>query len=153
MKTILFADDSRNIREYCRVALEEDGYRVVLACDGLEATRLFCEETPEIVILDICMPRMNGLEALERLKGIAPQIPVILFTAYDDDCVQDHRGILADACVEKSDDLTELKRTVGNVLGTAMSDGRSRSWRCGLPPVACGAPALETSTTVCRRLK
>ena len=101
MKTILLTDDSKNIREYCRVALEEDGYRVVLAADGLEALRVFREETPDLVILDICMPRLNGLETLERLKAIAPEVPVILFTAHDEDCLRDHRGDLATACVEK----------------------------------------------------
>ena len=46
MKTILLTDDSKNIREYCRVALEEDGYRVVLAADGLERCESFARKRP-----------------------------------------------------------------------------------------------------------
>ena len=69
MKTILFADDNRNIREYCRASLEHDGYRVVVAADGQEAIRVFAEETPDLAILDISMPRATGLEVLERIRG------------------------------------------------------------------------------------
>ena len=145
MKTILLTDDSKNIREYCRVVLEEDGYRVVLAGDGLEALQAFRQETPDLVILDICMPRVNGLETLERLKAIAPEVPVILFTAHDEDCLRDHRGDLAIACVEKSADLTELTRTSDRVFRAISSGGRVPPPRSGLPQAACAldvAPPL-----------
>jgi two-component system, NarL family, response regulator EvgA len=134
MKTILLVDDSKNIREYCRAALEEDGYHVVLGTDGLEAVAAVCERVPDVVILDICMPRMGGLETLERLAAMAPEIPVILFTAYDEDCLQDHRSRLASACIEKDADLSELKRTIRQVLGALPAEPRGPTLRRGRPP-------------------
>jgi two-component system response regulator (stage 0 sporulation protein F) len=139
MKTILFADDNRNIREYCRAALEDEGYRVVLARDGMDAVRTFRKETPDLAILDICMPGVNGLEAMERIKAIEPKVPVILFTAYDDDCVRDQRGSLAMGCVEKSEDLTELKRLVAVAFKPSVSESGTPSLRLGLPPASCKA--------------
>jgi len=133
--TILFADDNKNIREYCRACLEEDGYRVVLARDGIEAIRLFSEERPDLAILDISMPRTSGLDALERISGVAPQVPVVLFTAHNGDCRYDPRAALATAVVEKSGDLSELKRVVHQAIAASGSEGRSPSVRIGLPPV------------------
>ena len=68
MKTILFADDHKNIREYCRAAFADEGYRVVLARDGVEALEMFVTETPDLAILDISMPRRNGLETLRKSR-------------------------------------------------------------------------------------
>jgi CheY-like chemotaxis protein len=133
METILFADDHKNIREFCRAALAEAGYRVVLARDGIEALEKFIAEAPDLVILDISMPRSSGLEALERIKGLSPATPAILFTSHDEDCVRDRRTPLATAYVAKADDLAELKQIVDRTLRRRRSeDGESR--RVGLPP-------------------
>lgn len=101
MKTILFADDHKNIREYCRAAFADEGYRVVLACDGLEALEVFIAETPDLAILDISMPRVSGLETLQQIKGLSPRTPVILFTAHDEDCLRDRRTACRGMCREK----------------------------------------------------
>ena len=121
---------------------------MVLAADGLEALRVFREETPDLVILDICMPRVNGLETLERLKAISPEVPVILFTAHDEDCVRDHRGDLAVACVEKDADLTELTQAIDGVLRATSSGSRGLPPRFGLPPVANAARALAVRSSL-----
>ncbi len=134
MKTILFADDQKNIREYCRAAFAEEGYRVVLARDGIEAIERFSMETPDVAVLDISMPRANGLEALERIKGLSPRTPVILFTAHDEDCLRDNRALLAAACVEKADNLAELKRVVAHTLKRQSADDGNSPLRMGLPP-------------------
>lgn len=115
MKTVLFVDDNRNIREFCRRELEAEGYRVVLAADGREAIRAVGRETPDAIILDLCMPTMHGLEVIEHIREVAPSVPVIFFTANDEDCLTDRRSRLATACVEKSEDLTELKRALQRV--------------------------------------
>jgi CheY-like chemotaxis protein len=136
MKTILVADDSKNIREYCRSALEDDGYRVALACDGLDAIRVFSEETPDLAILDISMPRASGLEALQQIKSLAPQVPVILFTAHEEDCLRDRRASLATACVRKSEDLSELKRLIVAAFKALSSEDRRSPIRLGPPPLS-----------------
>ena len=89
-----FADDNKNIREYCRAALEEEGYRVVLARDGVEALQVFCSEVPDLAILDISMPRAGGLDVLEQIHRLAPEIPAILYTAHDEDCLRDAARLL-----------------------------------------------------------
>jgi CheY-like chemotaxis protein len=131
MKTLLLADDDRTVREVCRRFLEDEGYRVVLACDGEEAISLLHSERPDMAILDIHMPHVNGLEAAEHISRSGRGIPVILFTAYDDACVHDGRAQLAAACVEKSLDLTELKRAILRILAPCKAEG---SFSLGLPP-------------------
>jgi DNA-binding NtrC family response regulator len=131
VKTLLFADDNKNIREFCRQELADEGYRVILARDGRDAVRLVQEEHPDLAILDICMPSTGGLEALERIKAVDPAIPIIFFTANDEDCVTDSRSRFAIACVEKSEDLGELKRTVVRLLSSREVNDVFRS---GLPP-------------------
>jgi CheY-like chemotaxis protein len=131
MRTVLFADDNAMIREYCQRELEEEGYCVVSARDGLEAADLVRRLTPDIVILDLSMPRCGGMEAAERIRAIDSGVPVVFFTAHDEDCLGDPRSRLADACVEKSDDLSELKRVLGRLFS-------SRHCRIGLPPLDAG---------------
>jgi CheY-like chemotaxis protein len=116
MKTILFADDQKNIREFCGAVFLEEGYRLLLARDGLEALEIFTAERPDLAILDISMPRLDGLETLERIHCLSPCTPVVLFTASDEDCLHDVRARLATACIEKTEDLADLKRVVANVL-------------------------------------
>jgi CheY-like chemotaxis protein len=112
MKTILFVDDNRNIRAFCRRELEAEGYRVALAEQGAEAVRAVRKDMPDAIVLDLCMPVMGGLEAIEQIRAFAPSVPVILFTSHVEDSLGDRRSRLATACVEKSEDLTELKQAL-----------------------------------------
>lgn len=116
MKTILLAEDNKGMALLCKQGLEEEGYKVLLAYDGEEACHAVQDNTPDVVVLDISMPRVGGLEALARIKETYSDIPVILFTGFDDDCVRDRRAQLAIACVEKSGDLSELKRAIIRAL-------------------------------------
>ena len=130
MATILFADDCANIREFLKQELEEEGYRVLVARDGKEAVDVVQSERPDLAILDIWMPRANGLEAAERIVAIDPGIPVILFTNNDELCIRDPRSAFAAACVEKGDDLTELKRAIVSVLASTQRQERVSSSVC-----------------------
>jgi two-component system autoinducer 1 sensor kinase/phosphatase LuxN len=136
MRIILFADDNKNIREFCKQELEDEGYRVLLARDGAEAERLVQKDHVDLAILDINMPMMNGFEAAQRIKAIAPAIPIMFFTAHDEDCLRDHRSRLAAACVEKTNDLAELKRIAARLLTN--HDG-NEPFRSGLPPTTMSA--------------
>jgi len=80
MTTIVLADDKKNIREFCKQELEDEGYRVILARDGREAIKLVRKERPDLVVLDLCMPRLGGLDAIGPIWAIAPEVPIILFT-------------------------------------------------------------------------
>jgi CheY-like chemotaxis protein len=136
MTTILFVDDNRNIREYCRRELEEEGYCAVVARDGGEALELIDSLPPDLVVLDICMPGMDGLEAAARIRAAQRDLPIILFTSYDDACIRDERSSCATACVEKREDLTELKNVI---VASLRSRRQSRPYRLGLAPAELSA--------------
>jgi CheY-like chemotaxis protein len=79
-KTILVADDNAAFVEFVRLVLEEEGARVITARDGEEAVRAAKEEHPDAILLDLLMPRLDGLSALVRLKSdeATRHVPVIL---------------------------------------------------------------------------
>ncbi len=68
-RTILVADDSPMLLETARELLEEAGYQVLLAADGLEALRLVREEHPDAVVLDLLMPRLTGFDVLREIRA------------------------------------------------------------------------------------
>ncbi|HOF89022.1 MAG TPA: response regulator transcription factor [Armatimonadota bacterium] len=81
-QTILIADDEQGILDVLQYNLEKGGYAVVCACDGLEAMRLAHTHAPDLAVLDITMPGMDGLELCGRLR-LELNMPVILLTARD----------------------------------------------------------------------
>jgi len=136
MKSILFADDNINIRAFCKQELEAEGYRVLLASDGEEAARLLHYASIDLAILDIGMPIVGGVEAGRRIKSIAPDIPIIFFTANGRHRMPNRWSELAFACLEKSNDLSELKRLCASVLqpqGSRSSEAGTVETTVGLP--------------------
>jgi CheY-like chemotaxis protein len=84
--TILVVDDSEEIRLVLRHALEARGYRVLEASDGHEAVEVARRECPDLILMDLNMPRMDGLEATRRIrecKELCRSAPVLAFTAFD----------------------------------------------------------------------
>lgn len=116
MDTVMVVDDNKNIRKFCEAELTEAGYNVVLAADGQEALRLLPQAAVDLVILDVRMPRLNGLETIGRILATQPGVPIIFFTAYHKDCMRDYRGTPAFAWVEKKEDLTEMKQAIADAL-------------------------------------
>lgn len=84
---VLIADDHLIVREGLKLILEtNDAYQVVgEAADGEAAVRLCEELVPDVVLMDLNMPRMNGLEAIEMLRRRRPDIPVVILTTYKED--------------------------------------------------------------------
>ena len=82
-KKILIVDDEEHIREILSEFLSEQGFSVMEASDGEFAINLFKEHQFDLVITDIRMPRMNGLELLSAVKSHDKQNPVVLMTGYD----------------------------------------------------------------------
>lgn len=81
-KTILLADDDENLRRVLEFQLEEAGYRVFSASDGAEALDLFADNEIDSVITDLRMPKVSGMELLEKIKELNRETPVIVVTAY-----------------------------------------------------------------------
>ncbi len=84
MPTIALVDDDRNILTSVSIALESEGYRVMTYTDGLSALDGFTGSNPDLAILDIKMPRMDGMELLRRLRQKS-DVPVIFLTSKDDE--------------------------------------------------------------------
>ena len=80
---ILVADDSPNIREILKISLESDGYTVVVAEDGEQALELVARENPDLLIMDVMMPKVNGFQVCRRVKTdrATHDVPVIMLTA------------------------------------------------------------------------
>ncbi len=85
--TILLADDHVLVREGTRELLEREEEMTVVgeAGDGEEAVRLTTDLHPDVVIMDIAMPKLNGIEATKKIKAIHPEGAVLVLSAYDDD--------------------------------------------------------------------
>ena len=111
MKKILLVDDEEGIQMLYREELEDEGYEVISAYTGEEGLEKFKNESPDLVILDIQMPGMNGIETLRQMKMENPQIPIILSTAYNE-YKQDLGAWASDEYVVKSSNINELKEAV-----------------------------------------
>ncbi len=82
--TILLVDDEDSVQKLLAYPLERDGFRVVVARDGEEALRRFAEESIDLVVLDLMLPRLDGLEVCKRLREDST-VPIIMLTARDDE--------------------------------------------------------------------
>jgi CheY-like chemotaxis protein len=115
---VLVADDEEGIRQMLREFIEGRQCRVLLAPDGLSALRLVIDEQPDVVLLDIQMPRLGGIEALTAVRAIAPRTAVIMISGVDD--VDLARQALAHGAfdyVRKPVDLAYLEHSLETALG------------------------------------
>ena len=111
---VLIVDDDPAIRMLYKEELEDEGYNVIIAGSGEEALKLFDEENPDIVTLDILMPGMDGIQVLRHMKEKNPKLPIIMSTAYD---YRDDFAVWAsEAYIVKSADLTQLKETIKKLV-------------------------------------
>ena len=78
---ILLVDDEQPIQTLLSFPLQRDGYEVVVASDGREALSRFEEQPPDLVVLDLMLPRMDGLEVCKRLRAKGETVPIIMLTA------------------------------------------------------------------------
>lgn len=112
---ILVVDDEENIRLLFKEELEEEGYEVDTASNGIEALEKIKESQFDVIVLDIKMPVMDGIQALNAIKNINKDQPVILCSAYGE-FKQDLSSWVSDGYVVKSADTRELKETVKGIL-------------------------------------
>jgi CheY-like chemotaxis protein len=115
MKKILLVDDEDSIHLLYREELEEEGYEVHSALSGEEALEKLKIISPDLVILDINMPGINGIDALRQIKEKNPHLPVILSSAYQE-FKQDLATWASDEYIVKSSNLNELKAAVKKYL-------------------------------------
>jgi two-component system, OmpR family, response regulator MprA len=80
---VLVVDDDRAVRESLRRSLEFNGYDVALAADGAEALASISGSAPDVVVMDVMMPRLDGLEATRALRKAGNDVPILVLTARD----------------------------------------------------------------------
>jgi CheY-like chemotaxis protein len=112
---ILVVEDEESLRLLYEEELKSEGYEVFTAGNGKEAIQQLEKGKPDLIILDIVMPVMDGMEALGRIVSKERKIPIILNTSYSG-YRQDFMSWAADAYVTKSADLTELKKKIKELL-------------------------------------
>ncbi|MCK5009698.1 MAG: response regulator [Deltaproteobacteria bacterium] len=115
MATLLVVDDEEHQRMLYQEELGEEGYQIILARNGKEALEKALEVPPDLIVLDIRMPVMDGLEALGKIVGKERNIPVIIHSAYSS-YKDDFMSWTADDFVVKSADLTKLKNKIRELL-------------------------------------
>lgn len=124
MKKVLFVDDDVDFCEVAKILLESKGYEVVLAYDGKEGLEKVRAEKPDLVILDVMMPEINGYDVCVVVKADPElkKIPVILLTGVDQAIFRttytQHMGLMteADDYISKPVEPEELGRRVGDLL-------------------------------------
>ena len=124
MKTILIADDDQNLALLYEQELTDEGYHIEVVHDARSAIDHVQKNPPDLLVLDIRMPGMDGIEALNRLLGINNRLPVILNTAYSNH-KDNYLTWSADAYVVKSSDLSELKQAISDVLAKRAAEDRA----------------------------
>lgn len=132
---ILIADDEPHIRRILQFLLEQAGYRVVVAGDGSEALAMVASEQPDLALLDVMMPHLDGFAALERIRADrdTQRLPVIMLTARGESDAR-VRGLKVGAndYVAKPFDHEELLARVSNLLDTCQAQ-REANPLTGLP--------------------
>ena len=82
MLKVLVVDDNEEFCQNVKDIMELEGHKVLTAYDGLKAVELVKKEKPDLVLMDVKLPRMDGVTAFRKIKEIAPETPVIMMTAY-----------------------------------------------------------------------
>jgi CheY-like chemotaxis protein len=85
---VLIVDDDPNLRLLAGAALKRDGYEILEAGDGIEGLKQYADNRPDVIVLDLDMPRLNGIETLRRLRSTssaAKDVPVLILTAHGDE--------------------------------------------------------------------
>lgn len=118
-QTILIVDDVPTCRELVGHCLRSAGYRVLCAADGREALRILEDHSPDLILLDMAMPRLDGLELLKEIRR-SPQwrdLPVILFTGSGSPINLLCDGLRVDGCILKAQGaIGQLRQSVRQAL-------------------------------------
>ena len=117
-KTVLIADDSAAMRLSVRLLLQARHKELVVreAVDGVDAIEKAKTSLPDLILLDLAMPRLNGVEAATVLKNALPGTPIILFTMYADRLSETLCKAIGVVCISKTDGASKLLERVDALL-------------------------------------
>jgi CheY-like chemotaxis protein len=115
--TVLVADDNDVAQRLCRRVLEKAGYVVLIAADGLQAVDVALAQRPSMILMDVAMPGIDGLEAMRRIKEAIPTMPIVIASAHS--MASDRERFLAagaDNVLSKPFRLADLVAIVGTLV-------------------------------------
>ncbi len=121
MTTVLVVDDEKALRDFVRRNLEVRGYRVLTAANGLEALAIFERESVDLIILDLMMPHLDGLEMTRRLREVST-VPIIILSALGEESDKVRAFDLG------ADDYLTKPFGVGELLGRVKAVLRRSQW-------------------------
>ena len=151
MKKILVVDDERPISDIIKFNLTKEGYEVVTAFDGREALEQFEVEKPDLVILDLMLPELDGLEVAKEIRKTS-HTPIIMLSAKDsefDKVIGLEIG--ADDYVTKPFNILELKARIRALLRRSMNGNQAAQSRQRTPLLTVGDLSLDTEQRVALR--
>jgi len=157
MARILVADDEEGLRTFVAEALQHDGHTVVQAADGAEAARRLEAESFDLLITDLRMPRLDGMELLRRVRAEQPELEVIVLTAHGsvDTAVEAMKLGAYDYLEKPIGGPPELRLLASRALEhRALVAARDRAAReaPGLPPLTYGDPAMTPVVEALRKV-
>lgn len=122
---VLIVDDQYGIRLLLYEVFSKEGYQTFSAANGKEAIDIVQKESPDIVLLDMKIPGMDGLEILKHIKKIIPDIKVIMMTAYGElDMLQEANSYGVITHFTKPFDIEQLRNAVRDILNDELSFNR-----------------------------
>lgn len=117
MKKILIIDDEYPVRDVIKIALTENGYTVIEASDGKEGIQVFQDSLPDIVLTDVKMPELSGIEVTKKIKEIKADVDVIIMTGYGtEDLVIEALRSGASNYIKKPISFNELLNIINNLI-------------------------------------
>jgi DNA-binding response OmpR family regulator len=132
--TVLIVDDEPRIRDFVRMNLELERYRVIEACNGIEALEHLRENLPDLVVMDVMMPEMDGFETLRHMRE-ASNVPVIMLTVRQNDHDKIHGLDLgADDYIAKPFNPRELLSRIRALLRRSFMDAPARKTEIVVDP-------------------
>jgi two-component system response regulator (stage 0 sporulation protein F) len=116
-KTILIVDDQKGVRRLLEELFKMEGWNVYTASDGIEAVSQVKASSPDIVLMDMKMPNMNGLESSQQILALYPDMRIIMMTAYGEmDVVKKALEVGVRRCITKPFNILNLRDLVNELV-------------------------------------